>query len=174
MDWLSLINTVILVIILFYQINRNKTMLLRIDSQHKLLEETKSVILQQKTAIESQSAVVDSALKYSDKFDVNKIEEIIKRETVLEYSEKIKSIEGNFRNELDNMISKDKLNEILKQLIKYITNLFNPSIAAHIQHLLSLSMEDKIKEIDSIENAEAKDFVKAIISSVEIMINEKH
>ncbi len=87
----TIINTVLLLALFWYQRNKNKVLADRISEQSGLLKETKDVVTNQAQAIDSQKKVVDTALEYSRCFDLEKIEAIIKRELGLEYEEIIQS-----------------------------------------------------------------------------------
>jgi hypothetical protein len=88
----SAANTILLVVLFFYQRNRNKVLEDQLGAQRQLLDETKSVVLQQASAIEGQSKVVDTALKYTSAFDPKKLEELIRREIMLEHREQVESL----------------------------------------------------------------------------------
>lgn len=88
----SVANTILLVVLFFYQRNRNKVLEDQLGAQRQLLDETKSVVLQQASAIEGQSKVVDTALKYTSAFDPKKLEELIRRELMLEHREQVESL----------------------------------------------------------------------------------
>ncbi len=83
------INTALLVILFFYQRNRNKVLEEHLASQRQLIDETKSVVTQQSTALEGQGRVVDAALKYSSAFDSKRLEEVLRREIGIDHREEI-------------------------------------------------------------------------------------
>ena len=60
---LPAVNTVLLLVLFFYQRNRNKVLEDQPLAQRQLLNETKTVVLKQASSIESQSKVVDTVLK---------------------------------------------------------------------------------------------------------------
>jgi len=88
----TIANTILLIILFFYQKNKNKVLLDRIQHQENLLNETKSIVSQQSTAIESQSRVVDTALKYSELFDPKKIEGIVRKEMQIDHKAEIEQL----------------------------------------------------------------------------------
>ena len=112
------LNTVFLIILFFYQRNRNKTLAERIKEQSNLLKEAKDVVTQQAQAIDSQKQVVDTALTYSQAFDSKKLEELIRKKADLEYKEIIQE-KDNEINDQEKNISK-KINEASKYISKLI------------------------------------------------------
>ena len=92
----SVVNTLILVILFFYQRNRNQVLTEHLSAQRKLIDETKSVVTQQATALEGQGKVVETALKYSEAFDPTKLETIIRREIDIEHKEKLENLKKEF------------------------------------------------------------------------------
>ena len=82
-------NTLLLIVLFFYQRNRNKVLEDQLSAQRQLLDETKTVVTQQATAIEGQSKVVDTALKYTSAFDPGKLEELLRREISFSHKEEI-------------------------------------------------------------------------------------
>ncbi len=85
----SITNTLLLIILFFYQRNRNIVLTEQLSAQQKLIDETKSVVMQQATALQSQSKVVESALQYSESFNPDKLESILRREFMIEHKEEI-------------------------------------------------------------------------------------
>jgi hypothetical protein len=85
----TIINTILLLALFWYQRNKNKVLEDRITEQSSLLKETKDVVTNQARAIESQKTVVDAALEYSSNFDSEKLQEIVAREIRLDYQETI-------------------------------------------------------------------------------------
>jgi hypothetical protein len=79
----------LLVILFFYQRNRNKVLEDHLASQRQLINEAKSVVAQQSSALEGQEKVVHAALKYSSAFDSKKLEDVVRREVDIEHREEI-------------------------------------------------------------------------------------
>jgi hypothetical protein len=96
----DIINTSLLVILFFYQRNKNKVLKDQLNAQHLLINETKSVVTQQASAIESQSKVVDTALKYTVAFDPKKLEDILRREIVIDHQQKMELFKSEFESQI--------------------------------------------------------------------------
>ncbi len=126
----EIINTVILVILFFYQRNKNKVLIDRINNQNTLLDE-------QSTAIENQSKVVDSAIKLFNAVNPEKIENIIKREASLEHSEKAKK----FIDEISDL--KKGMNDNDAKKDKIIANMSNYLVELAIHYSILLSVQDQ-------------------------------
>lgn len=99
-DPISAINTVLLIGIFLYQHNKNKVLTDRISQQTQLLKDTKSVVTQQATAVESQSRVVETAVRYSEAFNPEKLEQVLRRQLEAESSKRIVEMEQQFKGEL--------------------------------------------------------------------------
>lgn len=93
---LSVINTLLLAVLFFYQRNRNKVLAEHLIEQRKLLGETKSVVTQQATALEGQGKVVETALKYSEAFNPKKLEGVIRREIEVEHKTQLHQLQKEF------------------------------------------------------------------------------
>jgi len=148
----DILNTCILLALFWYQRNKNQLLNDRISEQSKLLSETKNIITNQATAIESQQKVVDSALKYSKTFDYQKIETIIKKELDLEYQSVIqehKDTIKKIKNEHPILMQKDTAEYVLKLMAKeYIT----PLLGVFIALLLEKEPEDRIEILKQLPN----------------------
>jgi uncharacterized coiled-coil protein SlyX len=112
----TIINTVLLLALFWYQRNKNRVLEDRIKEQSSLLKETKDVVTNQAQAIESQKKVVDTALEYSNNFDMGKIESIIKREVGLEYKETIEEQKEKIAKHEQSL---EKATETLKKTVDY-------------------------------------------------------
>ena len=130
------INTILLIIILCYQWNKNKAFSHRIDQQTKLLNDTKIVVTQQATAVDSQAKVVETAIKYTESFDPEKIESILRKQIETESAEKLSELEKQYQKELSNKDQKYK--EKLKEYITYSINEAITSSKTYIEQLLKM------------------------------------
>jgi hypothetical protein len=92
----NIINTSLLVILFFYQRNKNKVLKEQLNAQHLLINETKSVVAQQASAIKSQSKVVETALKYTDAFNPKKLENVLRREIVIDHHQEMERFKSEF------------------------------------------------------------------------------
>jgi hypothetical protein len=70
-----------------------------LNAQHLLINETKSVVTQQASAIESQSKVVETALKYTDAFDPKKLEKVLRREIVINHHQEMEQFKSEFESQ---------------------------------------------------------------------------
>ena len=130
----SIINTILLIILFCYQRNKNKVLADRIDNQTKLISETKSVVTQQATAIESQGKVVETAIRYTEAFNPDKLEAILKRQFEQENADKIAKIEKQYHNQL---AAKEKAYE---ELISSIVDSATKAILTELTPLLVFTM----------------------------------
>lgn len=156
----AVINTLLLVVLFFYQRNRNKVLSEHLSEQRKLIGETKSVVIQQSTALEGQSKVVDTALKYSDAFDPQKIESIIRRELDIDHKEKIDQLKKEFDAQISETESKakQKFQTLFQELIntaasvtsKHTMDHVMPFIPHIIQYLVIVSKEERDKILESL------------------------
>ncbi|MCX5815423.1 MAG: hypothetical protein NTX75_04160 [Proteobacteria bacterium] len=122
----TITNTILLILIFWYQINKNKVLSGRIVEQSNLLRETKDVVLQQAQAIDSQKKVVDTALEYSKVFDVGKLETMIKREVELDYKQQMQEKEQDYKKRTKGMQVTDK---VLEEVVISATTLTAEKIA---------------------------------------------
>jgi hypothetical protein len=156
----SIANIVILLFIFFYQKNRNKLLLERIESQGKLLNETNSIVTTQSSAIQNQHTIVDTAIKYSEAFSLEKIETIIRREIEVEKSEEKKEIVQEYSSEISQISKKivDLGNEI--NIRKKLTaSLF----VCYMNLIKKIPFEEAVKEIDSIKDTETRSLLEFIV-----------
>ena len=141
-------NTIILILLFWYQKNKNKLLNDRISEQSKLLSETKNIILTQASAIESQKKVVDTAIKYSETFNYDKVETIVKKELELEYQNIIKQHENTieeFKEKNPILMQKETAEHAIKITAEsYIT----PLLAELIIQLLEKEPKDRIIILD--------------------------
>ena len=148
----DILNTCILLALFWYQRNKNKLLNDRISEQSELLSETKNIITNQATAIESQQKVVDSALKYSETFDYKKIETIIKKELDLEYQSVIQEYKDaikKIKSEHPTLMQKDTAEYVVKLMLK---EYFTPLLGVFIALLLEKEPEDRIEILNQLPN----------------------
>lgn len=146
--FMSVINTVILVALFWYQKNKNKVLVDRISEQSNLLNETKDVVLNQAQAIESQKRVVETALQYTSNFDVSKVESIIKREIELDYKEKIQEQETKISHQEQKL---GKATEAMKKVImestKELTASYIVPLSSEIYSLMLTAPREKREQV---------------------------
>jgi hypothetical protein len=124
----SSVNTLLLVILFLYQRNRNKVLEDQLSAQRQLLDETKNVVTQQATAIDGQSKVVDTALKYTAAFDLKKLEDLLRREIAIEQKEEV----SHLRKELEAKSNdQEAQNAKVMALITRLTEIAT-DVAAHV------------------------------------------
>ncbi|MGS0675410.1 hypothetical protein [Shewanella sp. 125m-1] len=142
----SIINTILLIAIFWYQKSKNKVLADRITEQSNLLRETKDVVTQQAKAIESQKLVVDTALEYSKAFDLEKIESVIKREVTLDYKEQISAHESKIE---EHQQSAEKFSEVLATGVKSMADDYIGPLSGELFSLLLQKPENEAREIIS-------------------------
>lgn len=166
MDQLSaIINIVGLAALFLYQRYRMKLLSEALEKQGTLLQETKNVVSQQATAISSQSTVVDAAVKYSQAFSPERIEQMVRREIEIEHRSekadletKIKELSGK-----DNGISKEEIVGFTQKIAARVSQVFAPVMGRYAIHLLSLPEDKRAVEIRSIELDETRELVTKIV-----------
>lgn len=151
-----LINTVILIIIFFYQKNKNKVLLDRISQQEKVITETAGIIKQQSTAIDNQKKIVETALMYSETFAPDKIELIIRREIEIEQKEKRGELEAKI---IDlEKIEKQNYNLYYDNIANmFVEDYITPYVREIIILMIRMSPEEHHGYIASMDGGKAKD-----------------
>ncbi len=170
-DIASIINLILLVLIFNYQKNKNKLMLQKIKDQEALLSETKNIVTTQSVAIEGQGRVVETALKYSESFSLEKIEGIIKRELMAEWADEKRSIEERHKAERERLKGvSDKLGtkglEAVELAKKLSSDLVKPTMKALIVALCKMPLKQRDEVIHNMEENSAKEMVMAILEDV--------
>ena len=157
------INTLLLLFLLWFQWNRNKTLSERIDQQTKLLQDTKSVVTQQATALESQAKVVETAVRYSEAFDPAKMEAVLRKQVEIESYEKIFNFEKQYQKELSDKDErhKEQLNELLNIVVKEtstaVQTYFEPLQNAVIRLMVRVSSNERDALIAEMSDSPVKD-----------------
>lgn len=152
----TIINTILLLALFWYQKNKNKVLVDRISEQSSLLKETKDVVTNQAQAIESQKKVVDTALEYSNCFDIDKIELILKREIALDYQETIKEQESKIAEHEQSL---EKANNAVRSSINYTTsNYIAPLSGALFDLLLAVSKDKREHVLSELPDSISKRF----------------
>ena len=161
----TIINTILLIILIFYQRNKNRVLIDRINNQGKIIDETKGLITQQSNVIASQKTVVDTAIKYSESFSPEKLEGIIRREVELKYREELKDAENEINQKIEYTKTETERNAQLR--IKSISDSFiQPYLKALTVVLFSADSKQREKITSSIENAEARDLLLGIFNDI--------
>ena len=156
-----------------YQKNRNKVLSDRISEQNNLLKETKDVVMQQSTAITSQKTVVDTAIKYSECFDPEKIQNITRREVELEKNFELENIKKEYRETISRTHVKhtDSIETIIRVTMEatsdMIKKLVSPLYFSYVVALMNIPKEERNKLIEDIEDDFLKKQVVALIDRVE-------
>lgn len=149
-DYIPLVNTAILLIIFFYQKNKNKVLLDRITQQEKVINETKGIVSQQSTAIDSQSKVVDSAIKYSESFSPEKLEAIIRREIEVERQEEIRDVHKNAGDALN--LADSLLNGMVVPYLQLLGTI-----------LTKMPAEESNQLVEDMEDGQAKNMLNKVL-----------
>ncbi len=166
------INIILLLVILWHQWSRNKILTDRIDHQSNLLKDTKSAIEQQATAMESQAKVVESAMRYSEVFNPEKFEEVLRKKLEVESAEQITDLNRQHKEELSGQ--EDKYKKLITQLIKISVD----AITAHTNYLyriiLLLMIRVPSKERIAIINEQPDSLIKIKLNEISNQIDETY
>jgi hypothetical protein len=160
------INTLLLLFILWFQWNRNKTLSERIDHQTKLFQDTKSVVTQQATALESQAKVVETAVRYSEAFDPDKMEIVLRKKIEIDSYEKIINLEKEYQQGLAN--KDEKYKKLLKGLLTIAVEASSTAVKDHITPFLEIVIglmvrvpkNERDAFIAELPDSTGKDFLK--------------
>lgn len=168
----SVFNSLLLLVIFFYQKNRNKVLLERISQQEVTLNETKGLVANQFTAIEGQSKVVDTAIKYSESFSPEKLESIIRREVVLEQREENERLQREVE-ERESRISRigEAAEKGLELAQEILTDLYSPTLEVLVIELLRRPKVERDAVIEGIRSEKARGMLSSIMRRVESEIN---
>ena len=176
-DIVPLVNTAILLGIFLYQKNKNKVLVDRIEHQQKLLSETKGIVLQQSTAIDSQGKVVDTAIKYSEAFSPDKLEKLIRKEVDIEQKEEREKLASELRSRIKD---RDKRIELLEKksqesqdLAQTVTSdMLPPLMETLVKVLILMSDEERSKVLDEMKEGASKEMLISVLRKVEAQMME--
>lgn len=164
------INTILLVFILWYQWNKNRTLSDRINQQSRLLQETKSAVTQQATALESQAVVVETAIRYSEAFDPEKLEQVLRKQVEAETAQKIVDLEQVHKKGLSEKETKhkDQLMEMSKKTIEATTKTWLVPLMKLIVSLMFMVPSAKREElIDAMDENPVREQMKTISTQID-------
>ncbi|TGK10139.1 hypothetical protein EHO58_01570 [Leptospira selangorensis] len=169
-DHCAILNSILLVIIFFYQMNKNRVLLDRINHQSSMIDETKSLIGQQSTAIDSQGKVVETALKYSESFSPEKLEKIIRREAELEQREEREKIIAEY----DQKLMKAEQNSLSRMQAEVIVNHMAdnyvvPILLGLLPLVFDMPVDERRDFFEGIKNESAK---KMIVNTYEKILTK--
>jgi uncharacterized coiled-coil protein SlyX len=175
----SAANTALLVALFFYQRNRNKVLEDQLAAQRQLLDETKAVVTQQAVAIEGQSKVVDSALRYTSAFDPKKLEEVLRREIAMDQKEEI----SRLKNELqqsgggheDQVVRIRALVDRVAtatsgQATQLAQDIVLPLMPIVVRALLPLSSTERVEALAGLTHATIKEAILRVVSDTELQL----
>jgi hypothetical protein len=164
----SIVNAVLIIALLVYQIVKNRSLHDQIANQQRILIQTNEIVNKQSAAIDNQEKVVDTALKYTNAFSIERIEELVKREIEIEKRTEIEKIETKYKEIIDStektaaQIAYEK-----RMLEKRITSDFNnyigPFIVMIIAHLAKLSNDDRNSFLETFPNTKAKTLINELL-----------
>lgn len=144
----------------------------RIDQQEKILNETKGIVTQQSTAIESQSKVVDTAIKYSEAFSPDKLEKLIRKEVEVEQREE----RGKLEAELNSRIKKkdEKIEAMGKTALERLelaqglaTDLLSPVMETLVKLILVMPKDEREEVISEMKDGASKDMLLSVLEQLE-------
>jgi hypothetical protein len=167
------INTLLLLFILWFQWNRNKTLSERIDHQTKLVQDTKSVVTQQATALESQAKVVETAVRYSEAFDPVKMENVLRKKIEIDSYEKIANLEKEYQQGLAD--KDEKYKKLLNGLLNIAVEATSTAVKDHIKSFIDIVIglmvrvptNDRDALIDDLPDSTEKDWLKHVSKKVD-------
>ncbi|WP_420934896.1 hypothetical protein ACOJR9_02850 [Alteromonas sp. A081] len=177
-EYLPLLNTIILLIIFFYQKNRNKLLVERISQQEKVINETKGLISQQSTAIDSQKKVVDTALKYAESFSVEKIEQSVRLAVEAEQKQVQKAHASFESKEYEELLdAATQLGKIAEQSNEKASQLLKEGVEP-LAVQLTMLLQEKTKEdrniiIEKLAPGLAREIMRNIFSKIDEIIAAK-
>jgi len=171
------INTILLIFILWFQWNRNKTLSDRIDHQTKLVQDTKSVVTQQATALESQAKVVETAVRYSEAFDPSKFEAVVRQKIEIESSEKLANLEKKHKTDLSDKDKehKDQIKETFSTTAKntgelMIQEYLMPTLETIMKLMIRVPADERTSLIAELPDSLVKDH----LINISEKINEEY
>ena len=167
MDYLNIIvNIVGLAALFLYQHYRMKLLSEALEKQGTLIQETKNVVSQQATAISSQSTVVDAAVKYSQAFSPERIEQMVRREMEIEHKSEKVDLENKIKelSDKNKESNKEQLQAFAMKIVSHVSEFFTPVMSRYAIHLISLPEDKRATEIERIELVEARDLIKNIVN----------
>ena len=166
---ISISNLIILVLIFFYQKNKNKTLSDELKSQKDLLNETKTLVAQQTAAIDGQHKVVTTALDYSERFNPEKLEDLIRRELALDHTSELAKLKKSFEeqqgsNQTQNI---ETLQSVIKQVVEFsatraVELLLNPLLPPMVSQIASLPDDKRDEFVSSFSEPLLTAFTKAL------------
>lgn len=167
----TIVNLIGLAALFWYQHYRMKLLSESLERQRSLLEETKNVVSQQATAISSQSTVVDAAVKYSQAFSPDRIEQMVRKELELEYRGEKKELEEKI-NALSQRpdIPTDAVSKVAERAVKKVADMFLPVVTRYSIHLLMLPDSERTKELDQIDVPEIRELLVGIVAKGQELI----
>jgi uncharacterized coiled-coil protein SlyX len=166
-DILLIANPVVLAALFIYQHYRLKFLATSMAEQRQLITETKAVVTQQATAITSQATVVDTAIKYSQSFDLSKVENLIRRELSLEFADEKARLEKELSSHKAKTteVATASISSAMEQAADYVKRLFSPVVSRYVLYLLSLPPAERDLAISTIEEKDARELIEGIIDA---------
>jgi hypothetical protein len=167
----SIISNILIVVLIIYQIQKNKNLQDQIKSQNRIITQTNEIVSRQATAIESQSKIVDTALKYSNTFSVERIESVIRREFNIEKAEELRHVEEQYKEIINKEMSEkcriDNEKKRLEQCVDIATKeLLVPYMSTIIRYLLTHQSEKDVF-LGFMEDGKSKEILVSTYNEVE-------
>ena len=167
----SIFSNILIIVLIIYQIQKNKSLQDRIKNQERIINQTNEIVSSQATAIDSQSKIVDTALKYTNTFSIEKIENIIRRELNIEKAEELKHIENQYKEILNKEVSeKCRIDDEKKNLQELLTTiskeLIVPYMSSIIKYLLT-HYSEKESFLEVMKEGKAKDILLSTLDELE-------
>ncbi len=159
----SIINTILLLLLFWYQKGKNKILEDRLTEQKQNMTELKDIVSHQATAITSQGAIVKSAMEYSQIFDANKIRDIVKKEVEIEKTKEIQNLNAEYQKKLSAIAKmKDKKFEIVYDAIKKISEYSVEYIRKEINPKLIEAVTTAVIALTRLPNTQREEILESI------------
>ncbi len=143
------LNTILLVILFIYQRNKNKILVDRLNSQECILKDTNELVNKQSQLIENHHKISDSAMRYAESFDPDKLKKVIEQEIKTKYENEIKNIERNYSGEISDLEEKNKkLKELMQRQVKDALDLSDKYHEEYMHAYLGSHIEAFARAVD--------------------------
>ncbi len=169
-------NTLLLLILFFYQRNRNKILEDQLAAQSRLIDETKSVVTQQAAAVDSQAKVVDAALKYTNAFDPKKLEDTLRREIVAEHRDEVNRLKSELETKSKTgELGTEEAMRLIDMLAEAaggaaasaILDFIKPFLPHTFRSLLAMPPDSRVSAVANIEPEKLRTSILAAVAEIE-------
>jgi len=160
----SLVNILAIGGLFLYQRYRLRLLDEAMRAQRRLVEETKSVVSQQATAMESQARVVETAMNYSQAFDPKKLEGIIRREIAIDFAQEKARLEEKVS--VLQQSQAEIIELVVAKTVEYTMDLVSPAFYGYLRVLMTFEASERDAIIARIENDRSRQFMSGIVATM--------